>query len=358
MWVYSTPVKSARVRQLALAAGIVASASIAGAAAVRALRPPAARAVAPAVTSGVDEVVAAVASAVTRDSGGAAEASAGAGSAGAPGSPAPAQPAEQAPTATVPCAPEPMIEVRAADAPSTAELMRLLKEDPKALGSASLGSPTRGSLWGGVEIQESEGIARAGGYFWGTESVVRSIERAVREVRRCYPGAPRLFVGDIARERGGWLRPHRSHQSGLDADIGYYYRTASIWYQRATAENLDIARTWALVRAFIGGGNVEMIFMDFSIQKVLRGYLETLPEGERPPADLFESPTKKDAIIRHTWGHATHFHVRFTDPAAVKLGQRLASVLPRLPPPPKPKPKPPPKPKPKPVPRVVKRPKQ
>lgn len=236
--------------------------------------------------------------------------------------PAPLEPAR--------CPPEPALEVRAAELPPATELLRLVKENPGALGSASLGSPTRGSLFGGVEMKDSEGILRAGGYGWGTETVIRSIERAVREVRRCFPGSPPLYVGDIARERGGWLRPHRSHQSGLDADIGYYYRTQATWYQRATAQNLDVARTWALVRALIEGGNVEMIFMDVSVQRLVQAHLATLPQGERPPEDLFESPAKKDTIIRHAWGHATHFHVRFQDPAAVALGQRLANIPPYL----------------------------
>jgi murein endopeptidase len=185
-------------------------------------------------------------------------------------------------------------------------------------------------LFGGVELAESEGISRAGGYGWGTELVIRSIERAVREVRRCFPDSPRLYVGDIARERGGWLKPHRSHQSGLDADIGYYDKTQAIWYQAATAQNLDAARTWALVRALIEGGNVEMIFIDVSVQRLLMAYIAELPEGERPSEDVFPSPTKRDTIIRHAWGHATHFHVRFRDPAAVALGQRLADIVPRL----------------------------
>ncbi|MDI3281920.1 penicillin-insensitive murein endopeptidase [Polyangium sp. 15x6] len=234
------------------------------------------------------------------------------------------------PPAPARCTPEPAVEVRAAEPPPAAELFRLAKEKPEVLGSASVGSPTRGSLFGGVELKDSDGILRAGGYGWGTELVIRSIERAVREVRRCFPDSPRLYVGDIARERGGWLKPHRSHQSGLDADIGYYYKSQAIWYQRATAENLDAARTWALVRALIEGGNVEMIFIDVSVQRLLQAYIATLPEGERLPEDVFPSPTKRDSIIRHAWGHATHFHVRFRDPAAVALGQRLANILPRL----------------------------
>ncbi len=237
-----------------------------------------------------------------------------------------------APAPRVParCAPEPAIEVKVEAPPPATELFRLAQEKPEALGSASMGSPTRGSLFGGVELKDSEGIQRAGGYGWGTESVIRSIERAVREVRRCFAGSPRLYVGDIARERGGWLKPHRSHQSGLDADLGYYYAAQATWYQRATAQNLDVARTWALVRALIEGGNVEMIFMDVSVQRLVKAHIEALPEAERPAEDLFESPTKRDTILRHTWGHATHFHVRFQDPAAVALGQRLAELVPRL----------------------------
>lgn len=229
------------------------------------------------------------------------------------------------------CPPEPAISVRVTTPPtSSEELLRLALEHPEQLGSASIGTPIRGFLFGGVEIKNDEGILHAGGYGWGTELVIRSIERAVREVRRCFPHSPRLYVGDISRDKGGWLRPHRSHQSGLDADIGYYYRSPATWYLRVTKENLDVERTWALTRALLDGGNVDMIFMDFSVQRLLKAYLETLPEAERPPADLFESPIKKDTMIRHTWGHATHFHVRFRDEAAVTLGARMMSLLPQI----------------------------
>jgi len=318
-------------------AAIGVFAAIVGAVAVRALSPDEASSIAPSGSSGVADATSAAASVAA-----AAPVTAAASVTAADPDPGPTSvpgaPAVSEPQPPARCPPEPMLEVRSADLPPTSELMRLLKDTPQALGSASIGSPTRGSLWGGVEMKDSEGITRAGAYGWGTESVVRSIERAVREVRRCHPDSPKLFVGDIARERGGWLRPHRSHQSGLDADIAYYYRTGAVWYQVATAENLDVARTWTLIRALIEGGNVEMIFMDFSVQRILKAHLDTLPESQRPPADLFENPLKKDAIIRHTWGHATHFHVRFTDPAAVKLGQRLGTVLSRLPKPQRPKP--------------------
>lgn len=239
--------------------------------------------------------------------------------------------AEPIPVKPVRCAREPLVELSRREIPAVEqELFRVLQESPNALGSASIGMPTRGSLFGGVELEESDAIKHEGGYAWGTELVVRSIERAVREVRRCFPNTPILRVGDISRDKGGWLRPHRSHQSGLDADIGYFYRIPAGWYEKATASNLDLARTWALVRAFIEGGNVDTIFIDLTVQRILEKHVATLPPDEQPPEQWFQSPLKKDTMIRHAWGHLTHFHVRFRDPEAVVLGARIKDLVPKL----------------------------
>src|SRR5262249_8041477 len=138
----------------------------------------------------------------------------------------------------------------------------------------------------------------------------------------CHPGTPKLFVGDISRKTGGWLRPHRSHQSGLDADIGFYYRDAPAWFVGATVQNLDVERTWALGRAIIEGGNVEYVFIDHRVQRWLN-------PAAGADASLFEvDTTKKDALIRPAAGHATHFHVRFRDPAAAALGAKVTPLVP------------------------------
>jgi murein endopeptidase len=215
------------------------------------------------------------------------------------------------------------------DIPTLTELVRMIRQDPTRLGSASIGSPTHGALWGAVRLVASEGIEPTGDQPWGTDVAVRSLERAVREVRSCFDNTPRLSVGDISRERGGWLRPHRSHQSGLDADVGYYYLTGPGWFEPATAANLDRPRTWALVRALVDGGTVESIFMDVSVQRLLRDYAQQLEEDRGRLDDVFASSDKRrhDVIVQHARGHLTHFHVRFTDPASVSLGQRLAPIL-------------------------------
>lgn len=227
------------------------------------------------------------------------------------------------------CEPEPVLAAEQAAIPRGNELARTLREHPERLGSASIGSPTSGALFGGLQLQGGEGIALAGGHPWGTASVIQSIERAVREVRRCYEATPKLSVGDISRQHGGWLRPHRSHQSGLDADLGYYYRSGPAWFVPATSETLDVERTWALVRALIGGGNVEYLFMDVSVQRLLIAHLETSPDDRHLASELFELDGNKDALIRHVRGHQTHFHVRFTDSKAITLGAKIRHLVKR-----------------------------
>jgi murein endopeptidase len=263
---------------------------------------------------------------------------------------------EPPPEAPVPgrCPPEPILPMRAPVVAPPVELARMIRESPEQLGSASIGFPTKGRLWGAVEVVASEGIEPSGDHPWGTEYVVRSIERAVREVRRCFPDTPKLHVGDISRKEGGWLVPHKSHQSGLDADIGYYYTSGAAWFEHAHAKNLDVPRTWRLVRSLLDNGNVEIIFIDQSIQHLLRAHAATL-EHERPLIPtLFASDDFKFAPIRHTRGHTAHFHVRFRDPPAAELGMRLARFIPHAKPAvAKPAAKPPPKtvaqkPKPKP----------
>jgi murein endopeptidase len=227
-----------------------------------------------------------------------------------------------------PCPREAPLELEDTSSVSDADLLKMFNDSKFRAASASIGRAARGALYGAIELPESDGIAHAGGYAWGTANVVHALERAVRQVRDCFRDTPRLFIGDISKEHGGWLGPHASHQAGLDVDVGYYYVTPPLWYIRATAKNLDVPRTRALLRALIEGGNVEMIFMDRSVQNLLKRGPKEAPGGDVPDDDWFERPLKRDAIIRQEWGHATHFHVRFRDDGATALGDRLVDLLP------------------------------
>lgn len=207
-----------------------------------------------------------------------------------------------------------------------AALRQRMSTDPLSLGSASLGAPNRGSLLNGVELTSAEdrevlNPERA----WATANTADALERVAHALRRQYPDA-RLMVGDVSRKSGGYLGPHSSHQSGLDADLGYFYSQGGHWYTRARASNLDVERTWALVKALLSEGDVQYVFMDRSVQVLLSEHAEA--EGADPKwlDALFECRGNRMAVIRHRWGHTTHLHVRFFDETATRLGARLARL--------------------------------
>jgi hypothetical protein len=212
---------------------------------------------------------------------------------------------------------------------SAGALDALVRTAPDKLGPAIVGLPNRGSLLNPVTLESTDGIEVMNDErSFATAVTVSTIRAAVAEVEREFPGSV-LRVGDLSGRRGGYIRPHRSHQAGVDADIGFYYRAPAKWYTKANASNLDCARTWALLKALVAEGTLEYVFVDRSVQVLLREY--ALAQGEpREFLDaLFESPAKKDTLIRHAWGHLTHFHARFIDPVAEETGRRARPSLER-----------------------------
>jgi murein endopeptidase len=200
----------------------------------------------------------------------------------------------------------------------------LVANDPEKLGSISIGVPNRGLLINGVEFPESPLWKRADPkHSWGTRESVEFVEYAIRAVNEEFPDSPPVYVGDFSAKRGGRLRPHKSHQSGRDVDMGYYYVGEQVWYRRAHAGNLDRKRTWALLKALIARTPVEYVFMDGRIQPLLEEY--AVAQGEDPEwlSRVFGGTSKDgDPIVRHRSGHATHFHVRFENPTAELTARR------------------------------------
>jgi LysM repeat protein len=125
------------------------------------------------------------------------------------------------------------------------------------------------------------------------------------------------------------LTPHRSHQAGRDVDINYYLRGDQKWYSHTNAQNIDLARCWALVKTFMNETDVDMIFIDTSIQRLLADYAVSVGEDAAWIDSLFQVRGKNWAAkIRHVRGHATHLHVRFFSPLAQEMGRRAERYLP------------------------------
>jgi len=121
---------------------------------------------------------------------------------------------------------------------------------------------------------------------------------------------------------GGYLRPHRSHQSGRDADIGLFYRGDRFLPRGAPRERLiDPARK---LGADPGAH--------------LRNGRAADPGRSRHPGRPAQAGARHRrgpplalaglrGLVKHARRHRDHFHVRFYAPRAQELGRRIQPLL-------------------------------
>lgn len=150
---------------------------------------------------------------------------------------------------------------------------------------------------------------------WGTSETIHSIQSAVSAYKKRMPGGPRVFIGDISKKGGGPFKPHSSHQHGRDVDIGYVLKGDSDGkFRSANADNLDVARTWRLIKSFLDTDQVIYVFVDYKLQKLLYEYAKGQGASEEFLDEIFQYPRgrrRSHGLIRHWKGHVNHFHVRF-----------------------------------------------
>jgi penicillin-insensitive murein endopeptidase len=196
----------------------------------------------------------------------------------------------------------------------------------------SVGSPTEGHLVGGAHLDESPWLrvtpCYAGEDFrWGLDGLVSLIDHGARNVRKQFPDSV-LSVGHLSRRGGGDLERHASHESGRDADVGFYITnqqgkpiyadhfvrflgdgTAPSW----PGARFDDARNWAFVASIVtdGRAHVSYLFVASPLRARLLSYAQKIgaPYATRVRAsELMAQP-------RGALPHDDHFHVRISCPA-------------------------------------------
>jgi penicillin-insensitive murein DD-endopeptidase len=194
-----------------------------------------------------------------------------------------------------------------------------------------VGSPTEGHLVGGAHLDAGPHLRIVPVYVngdarWGLEPLVGMIDRAARTIHKQYPDAV-LSLGHLSRPGGGEIDRHASHESGRDADVGFYVRnqqgktiyadhfvafkadgTAPTW----PGAQFDDAKNWALVSAFVSDSHarVSHIFVAAPLRARLLSYAEKIgvpPAIRTRAAELMAQP-------RGSLPHDDHFHVRISCP--------------------------------------------
>ena len=198
--------------------------------------------------------------------------------------------------------------------------------DLEAAPSVSVGYPNRGLLRFGQRINDHKNFTVKVGSQdsrHGTGELVRLIERAAHEVAFRYPRS-RLTVGDLSRPTGGRFRPHVSHQSGRDVDLGFYLldrrstpvnvhlfvrlNNKAMGIQWGNLYKFDAARNWALIESLLSHSttDVQHIFVANAIKRRL--LQQAVKEGANP--EVLMRARRVITQPRHGAPHRSHFHVR------------------------------------------------
>lgn len=221
--------------------------------------------------------------------------------------------------------------VLAGPPPKHLKTARLAESPHRAAPSRSVGSPTAGKLIGGAHLGESDAVRivpvyQPGDSRWGLEALVGMIEHAAKAIHKLYPES-QLSVGHLSRPGGGEIDRHASHESGRDADIGFYVRnqqgktiyadhfvpfkgdgTAPSW----PGAQFDDAKNWALVSSIVNDANAHVthIFVASPIRARLLQYAEKIGA----PAAVRTRAAELMAQPRGALPHDDHFHVRIACP--------------------------------------------
>lgn len=195
-------------------------------------------------------------------------------------------------------------------------------------GAHSVGAPNGGKLLRGEKLTSNRSVeVRGGGHAWGTPELVGVLKRAAAKVRKKHKGSV-LFVGDLSAKRGGPLFGHNSHQSGRDADVGFYmkhddgkqvnpHRFVPFGGDGRARDGgivrFDDERNWLFVEALISDPKIEVryMFVSSGLRKRLLTYAsqkkKVAPDLYTKAAAVLMSPADVDV-------HDDHFHVRIVCP--------------------------------------------
>lgn len=198
------------------------------------------------------------------------------------------------------------------DAPLASQPTHLVPEDPPLCDDEAIVDPAQlpymPHLYSRWDPERS----------WGTSYMVGALVAAATQVHNTVPDADPIFFADLSTEEGGWLYGHRTHQNGLDADIGLYSHDRQ---QRGLTNvypgQLDVETTWLLIDSLLATERVDYVLLDPRLINTIKTWLadnEVLTPEEIEAT--FPDPSTPGLwqmvdIVRPAARHANHMHVRF-----------------------------------------------
>jgi penicillin-insensitive murein endopeptidase len=209
------------------------------------------------------------------------------------------------------------------------ELPKRFQTAPFSLMSLTVGYPNEGYQLRARKLKDNAVLrikdsSRDNSY--AHPALVLMLERSAREVAKAAPGSV-MTVGDLSSEGGGPLAGHVSHQSGRDADVGFFMKEAS--GKPALREHFtpfdpngraryeaglffDDYRNWVLLRAWVTDKRTAPVHIFVS-----QGLRARLLEFGRKDPNFSRYVDELAVLLKQPEGrspHDDHFHVRIACP--------------------------------------------
>ena len=143
--------------------------------------------------------------------------------------------------------------------------------------SQSRGDSSHGTLHNGVPLPLKTEAFRVlpitvkRGFYYGTTELIASLKQAAQKVRTLHPGSVLQF-GNLSRPGGGDIPQSRSHNSGRDADMAFFFRDQQkkdvqprtllhVLKDGKTKDgklHFDVARNWDLIHELVSNPDIHI----------------------------------------------------------------------------------------------------
>jgi penicillin-insensitive murein DD-endopeptidase len=209
------------------------------------------------------------------------------------------------------------------------DLPERYKRAPCSAMSLSIGAPNNGRQLRAKRLRSNPSLKikrNSAANNYGHPALVLMLQRSAKDIARASPASV-MVVGDLSSERGGAIAGHRSHQSGRDADVGFYLRddkgrqvVLDRFVQidregRVLGEKgvyFDDHRNWLLVRSWLKDrrAGIAHVFVAGHV----RSRLLAFAKGSKARAKYYDAANSLLRQPSNSSLHDDHFHVRIACP--------------------------------------------
>lgn len=199
--------------------------------------------------------------------------------------------------------------------PSVADVLGLDEESLKSTFAQAIGAPTAGSLLQSLDYSKAknkhvrllrQGLKR----YYSTHELAFILNKMAQD-SMVLANRP-LLVGDLSAEHGGPIKPHQSHQTGLDADVAYLVRGVETFVKIANGDTLVkdvmLPQQWELFKRTVATGYVDRMFVHQNLKKALCEYAKGRKEVDASSKEGIAFETLRR--LRPDKDHVSHFHLR------------------------------------------------